>query len=449
MDTKHNKCCCCPDCTIRVDLCCPCVCPAICVTFTPDNYTDCDPTSTELDWNDAINGYSGSLAGHDLYYYIERDPPAEGQERGPCKFKLRSESLGYPEGYEYEWEIPCDPYDEEAPCTRCMSLETELSVPGDGYDECSGGILSTYCVQWITPTDCDTCFCLCECVCVWVYVNIDESVCSGVVCWDEYEQAYTGTLGCKSPAGVEQPYKSYDISIPIRAWGDVCDPEAEYDCDPYDRRCAIGLTLQEDGGEPVSAAWQLLPDPCQLRVVDHSWEFDLGEDAIRVEAKCALCNETCITTVGCEPCGEMPLTLYFHLHPAGSTTDAVDGVFVNQGGSPQWVATGEYIRQFYEFVDGSWQWVPHTNGYRLILTCETLQVRIWDITDGYTEGSPSYTWSFERAIVDCDKAFDYATRRPDPPEEPGIDFTSLYVCCDPLLYVACLNYDHYWIIITP
>lgn len=298
MGTKHLRCCCCPNCTFRVDLCCPCVCPAICVTFTPDNYADCDPTSTEFDWNDAINGYSGSLAGHDLYYYIERDPPAEGQERGPCKFKLRSESLGYPEGYEYEWEIPCDPY-EEVPCTTCLALQTELSVPADEYDECSGGLLTTECVEWVTPTNCDNCHCLCECLCA--FVTKDGISYSGKLCWDEYTlNRWTGTITGKDQYGEDV---ALDMRVEVDRWGDVCDPEADYDCDPYDDSCAINAYIVADAGD-IAGNWQKMLEPCELRAVTYSWHIERDpyndEDDIEITIRCATCNESC------EPYVEMP-----------------------------------------------------------------------------------------------------------------------------------------------
>lgn len=316
MPGKHSDCCCCPNCTYRVELCCPCVCPAICVTFTPDDYADCDPVSTEFDWNDAINGYSGSLHGHDLYYYIERDPPAEGQERGPCKFKLRSTSLGYPEGYEYEWEIPCDPYDE-IPCTTCLALETELGVPAEEYEECSGGTLSTYCVEWITPTKCRNCFCLCECICV--FVTKDGIEYSGKACWSEYEQAYEGDVHGSDAYGQAV---SLGVSVPIARWGDVCDPDTDYDCDPYSDDCAIRLEII-DGEDRFESAWQKMAEPCQLRAVTYSFhiERDPYNDADDIEAsvRCATCNEDCEPSIlSCCENISWPTTLNFSL-------ESVDG----------------------------------------------------------------------------------------------------------------------------
>lgn len=290
MGGKHSKCCCCPNCTYRVELCCPCVCPAICVTFTPSDY-DCEPESVELDWEDAISGYRGTLAGHDLYYYIERDPPPPGKERGPCKFKLRSESLGYPEGYEYEWEIPCDPYDEEVPCTTCLALETELGVPADAYRECSGGTLTTRCVEWIMPRLCDNCVCLCECICV--FVTKDGIAYSGKACWSEYEQAYEGDVEGLDAYGQAV---SLGVSVPIARWGDVCDPDTDYDCDPYSDDCAIRLEII-DGEDRFESAWQKMAEPCQLRAVTYSFhiERDPYNDADDIEAsvRCATCNEDC------------------------------------------------------------------------------------------------------------------------------------------------------------
>lgn len=298
MPGKHSDCCCCPNCTYRVELCCPCVCPAICVTFIPDDYADCDPESVELDWDNDINGYSGSLHGHDLYYFIERDPPAEGQERGPCKFKLRSDSLGYPEGYEYEWEIPCDPY-EEIPCTTCLALETELSVPAEEYDECSGGTLSTECVEWVTPTNCDNCHCLCECLCA--FVTKDGISYSGKLCWDEYEQnRWTGTLTGLDVYGAEV---TLDMRVEVDRWGDVCDPETDYDCDPYDDSCAINAYIVADAGD-IAGNWQKMLEPCELRAVTYSWNIERDPeteaDDIEISVRCAICNEDC------EPMADMP-----------------------------------------------------------------------------------------------------------------------------------------------
>lgn len=305
MPGKHSDCCCCPNCTYRVELCCPCVCPAICVTFTPDDYADCDPTSTEFDWNDAINGYSGTLAGHDLYYYIERDPPPPGKERGPCKFKLRSNSLGYPEGYECEWLIPCDPY-EEIPCTTCLALETELSVPAEEYDECSGGTLTTRCVEWVTPTNCDNCFCLCECLCA--FVTKDGISYSGTLCWDEYgTNQWVGTLIGKDQYNADV---TLDMRVAVDRWGDVCDPETDYDCDPYDDSCAINAFIEVEAGD-IAGNWQKMSEPCELRAVTYSWHIErdpyTDEDDIEIDIRCALCNEDCTPEIDVPCCPGLSL----------------------------------------------------------------------------------------------------------------------------------------------
>lgn len=306
MGGKHSKCCCCPNCTYRVELCCPCVGPALCVTFTPDDYADCDPESVELDWTDAINGYSGTLHGHDLYYYIERDPPAEGQERGPCMFKLRSNSLGYPEGYEYKWEIPCDPYDEEVPCTRCLSLQTDSAVPADEYDQCSGGTLSTECVRWVTPTNCDNCFCLCECLCA--FVTKDGISYSGKLCWDDYTlNRWTGTLTGLDQYGAEV---SLDMRVEVDRWGDVCDHETDYDCDPYDDSCAINAYIESEAGD-IAANWQKMSEPCELRAVNYSWHIErdpeTNADDIEISVRCATCNENCTPEIDVPCCPGLSL----------------------------------------------------------------------------------------------------------------------------------------------
>lgn len=320
MGTKHNDCCCCPNCTYRVELCCPCVCPAICVTFTPDDYADCDPESVELDWDNDINGYSGSLAGHDLYYFIERDPPAEGQERGPCKFKLRSESLGYPEGYEYEWEIPCDPYDEEVPCTTCLALQTEIAVPADEYNECAAGTITTECVQWITPTTCDNAKCLCECICV--FITKDDIRYSGRICWDEYLQKYTGTVTGQDDYNNEL---SLEVEVPIDRWGDVCDPD-DPECDPYSDKCAINLIIIE-GETETSLGWQQMVDPSELDSVTYAWDYTTPEyDTITANIRCSSCPEDCASLSTCDCEGTtLPSTLTLTFHSTSGRAVGLEG----------------------------------------------------------------------------------------------------------------------------
>jgi len=413
-----------------VELCCPCVCPAICVTFTPSDY-DCEPESVELDWEDAISGYRGTLAGHDLYYYIERDPPPPGKERGPCKFKLRSESLGYPEGYEYEWEIPCDPYDEEVPCTTCLALETELGVPADAYRECSGGTLTTRCVEWIMPRLCDNCVCLCECICV--FVTKDGIAYSGKACWSEYEQAYEGDVEGLDAYGQAV---SLGVSVPIARWGDVCDPDTDYDCDPYSDDCAIRLEII-DGEDRFESAWQKMAEPCQLRAVTYSFhiERDPYNDADDIEAsvRCATCNEDCEPLVmACCP-NPLPSTLYATLTTAYGNPGDITYLDLNWITVPlRWAGTGG------DFI---WRGIVTTNGpphdtrtdkpytLKISVSCDSqgdpssfgVQVSVYNnIDELILDGTLAVN-----AIEDCNSACDPTCFTDECISSRG------YICCDP------------------
>lgn len=238
-----RRCCCgCPDCTIATQgQCCACVCPTLCVTFTPAD-EGCAPQSVEIDWNAAEQAYIGELAGHDLRYAFRR-----GEEDDGCRFYLDSVSLG-----EHEWEVVANQEEldncetESRQCVLCLRLDTEVAVPADPYTQCSGGTLTTTCVPWYTPTECNTCQCLCECLCV--DVTIDSVLYTGKACWDEVEQAYIGTV-CGELNFQDAVRK---VQFPIDRFGDVCDT-AEDLCvgDPVNgvaecRACEPKLVVDDD-----------------------------------------------------------------------------------------------------------------------------------------------------------------------------------------------------------
>lgn len=237
-----RRCCCgCPACTVdtRLPICCPCVCLSLCVTFTPNAWDAyeaenrpaceaddqvCRPQSVEIDWDEYEQAYIGSIAGHDLYYSFYRN-----DYDGKCYFYLESESLG-----RHEWEVKetddqC--YGREHECVECLDLTTALGVEGEPYDECSAGTLTTECVNWITPTTCNTCACLCECVCV--NLSLDGIDYTGKACWDDYQNMYTGEVYGRDLYNV---CRSRTVKFPIDRWGDVCDPNVPEDdptaCEP-------------------------------------------------------------------------------------------------------------------------------------------------------------------------------------------------------------------------
>ncbi len=226
---SHWWCCCCPECTLPSSTCCACVCPALCVTFTPDDWdpykaeqveaceTDtqkCRPQSVELDWDDEQQAYVGAIAGHDLIYSFYRN-----EYDGKCYFYLESYSLG-----RHEWEVIAEEgqcYGRTDECVRCLDLRTAVGVEEEPYEDCSAGTLTTECVNWITPITCATCACLCECLCV--DLTMDGIAYSGKACWDEYQQAYVGDVSGLDTYGVCQ---TRTVRFPIDRWGDVCDPDA-------------------------------------------------------------------------------------------------------------------------------------------------------------------------------------------------------------------------------
>ncbi len=226
---SHWWCCCCPECTLPSSTCCACVCPALCVTFTPDDWdpykaeqveaceTDtqnCRPQSVEIDWDDERQAYVGEIAGHDLFYSFYRN-----EYDGKCYFYLESYSLG-----RHEWEVIAEEgqcYGRADGCVRCLDLRTAVGVEEEPYKDCSAGTLTTECVNWITPIACATCACLCECLCV--DLTMDGIAYSGKACWDEYQQAYVGEVSGQDAYGV---CRMRTVRFPIDRWGDVCDPDA-------------------------------------------------------------------------------------------------------------------------------------------------------------------------------------------------------------------------------
>ncbi|NUQ61892.1 MAG: hypothetical protein HUU20_05365 [Pirellulales bacterium] len=319
--------------------------------------------SAEVDFDAYHGGYRGTLAGYDFYYYFERD------EYGRCWFKLRSDSLGYPEGYEQAWEIGSDDsYTGGRGDLTCKSLSTCVEAPalysesGGDADNCTGGQFCTECVEWITPMECDTCQCLCECICITMRIGAD--ICFGKACWDEYEQAYVGEVACVNSeydfGGA--PYRTVPVTFPIRAYGEVCDGES--DCDPYDTRCVIGIGV--DGEDPSN--WQFMSN-CEWRAVNYSWEFYADYTDAVVFIRCARCYEDCqsILLRCCDE--ELPTTLFasfaeWRVPGFGETCEArTDRVslhwtaFDSTAGLPAWY-TAEPTNpnsKYYMFVSGWFQ----------------------------------------------------------------------------------------------
>jgi hypothetical protein len=291
---KQNKCCCCPACTVNPDQCCTCIPTTICVTLEPYGS---DPVSIELDWDSDGKQFAGSIGGHDLLFYFERDEYTD-----ECCFKLRSDSLGFPEGYEH-----CFVVGDDIDCeTLTASLDTD------------DGLLTIEAVERITPETCNTCRCLCECLCVTVTQTLDETItCTGKACWDYAQQAYVGTVICNDYEETER-----EVTIKIGPKGLYCEdtyPESDYDdCDPYDETCVIVLSVPSLG---IEDEWQELTEPCEERNLDYSWTLEpYGFGEVGITIRCAICNEDCnrlLTECQCEEDGELfniPRTLTADIH---------------------------------------------------------------------------------------------------------------------------------------
>lgn len=271
----HTKCC-------R----CDCTCRRLCVTFSPSdeldsNYEPCQVISEELHWNGSEEAFVGSVAGIDVRYYFEQD----GDD---CYFKLRSGTLGFPEGYEAAWQVGGEYGDVD-----CSSLATAVSVPATPEVDCSAGTLTTSCAIKIAPVSCTGCDCACECLCV-TYSKGDIIV-GGKACWDGYGQ-WQGALKISE-------YETKDITISMFPKNLLCEPYDPY-CDDEDTTCTFVVTFGHDPVENYVAA--NCPDVSGvLRIAN---PYDVDEI---ITFRCAECTEDCeIKYDGCCEDTLLPETLY-------------------------------------------------------------------------------------------------------------------------------------------
>lgn len=274
MGNKAQKCCCCPECTAAPGRCCQCIPTTICVTLTPEYE---DPCSVELDWDASSRSFLGALVcngtTYDLLFFFDKD---DG-----CKFKLRSVALGFPEDYEMSWAIPYD--------IGCGDLKAEV--------ETSEGLLEFEAPEKYAPTGCRGCKCLCECICVDAII-FGRGRYVGKLCWQDYNSdEWCGTL-----TDVVNPYDQIEACVRMRRRGEMCDPEIEEDCDPYDDTCVMVLSIPDAGIEE----WVDLEE-CEHRSIAHTFELYEGT----ISLFCAHCNQDCTPDFGCFPCDpdEMPETL--------------------------------------------------------------------------------------------------------------------------------------------
>ncbi len=268
---KRNPNCGCGQCQIGLgcDACCRCLPPALCVTIFSD---DDMPCRTELEWDPNEQSYLGVLTcqseTHDLRFYFERTGDT-------CWFLLRSESLGFPTGYEQSWSLG-----EEIACDDLVG-EVDLGA---------GALMTFEPVVRITPSTCSGCKCLCECLCVTL-VRANGPVCYGKVCWDEETERYAGLLQCGDEYEGE-----IAVSVRFARRAEFCEYEEEhYECDPCDDQCVIVIDAP---GVAVEDSWQEVDD-CQARNVDYTWTSGEGADEVMVRARCAMCEEVCPCDFDC------------------------------------------------------------------------------------------------------------------------------------------------------
>jgi hypothetical protein len=284
MPNKAQKCCCCPDCTVNPGKCCACIPETICLTFTVYGQ---DPCSGELDWDRTNKRFAGTICGHDILLYFERDSYDQN-----CYFKLRSTSLGFPEGYEHAWEVGYE-IDCETLTASVVADDVTLDIVG---------------VEKVIPTECTGCKCLCECICVTYsapccYLKIRA-------CWDEYIQQYigSGVCGDGSPINVAIGLEPANSGIPY----------TNYEYDPDDTSCVAVVYVNDE-----NKGW--FRPACPL--VNGELVFDEGTDdevTITVEcADCAPCPDDCdhcadngsiIPT--CTMCYEVPLLYHVLIQAA-------------------------------------------------------------------------------------------------------------------------------------
>lgn len=274
MGLQTNQCCCCPACSVET-ICCKCVCRRICVIFTPTNaldsdYNICPELSVNMDWDEAEQDWHGSLAGQDLKYFFYKDDTG-------CYFKLRSSSLGYPEGYELVW-----PVGDLEGYVSCSNPMTEVGVPGD---ECEAGIIRTSCAPMYVPHNCTGCGCACECLCV-TYTK-GSCVVGGKACNDGLGN-WVVTLHCD----LYGPPVTLTFSMFPRSA--TCDPDTDPYCDPIDKTCVLLMSFGSDTQEPTEVS---CPE------IGGTWTIEeYGEQTVTITARCAVCTEDCErnTPICCE-----------------------------------------------------------------------------------------------------------------------------------------------------